>query len=269
MADGTPSTLYGRLIVRAAIQLESGLHIGAGASAAITGLEFPVVRDPLTGQPYLPGSSLRGKMRAETERVLGLAPTNSGRGGVQVYVPATREEYESNPIGRLYGLPGTRSFAVDGAARLVVRDTFLAPESAALLKRARTDLPYTEIKSEASVDRVTAEPAPRQIERVPAGARFAPLEIIYSIYSGRDLVEFAWVARGLQLVEDSSLGGHGSRGSGKVRFIDLAVGLRSRATYRGDDSPAFPVRHYPDVAALLDDLSELTAVVRSALALPA
>lgn len=269
MADGTASTLYGRIIVRAAIQLESGLHIGAGAHGAISGLEFPVVRDPLSGQPYLPGSSLRGKMRAETERVLGLAPNSSGRGGVQVYVPSSREEYESNPIGRLYGVPGTRSFAVDGAARLVVRDTFLAPESIAMLKRARTDFPYTEIKSEASVDRVTAEPAPRQIERVPAGTRFAPLELIYSVYSAADLDQFGWVARGLQLVEDSSLGGHGSRGSGNVRFLDLELNVRSRASYRGDESAPFPTRRYPDVAALVADLNELTIAVRSALALPA
>ncbi|MCS6800679.1 MAG: type III-A CRISPR-associated RAMP protein Csm3 [Chloroflexota bacterium] len=269
MADGAVTTLYGRILVRAAVQLESGLHIGAGTNGAIPGLEFTVVRDPLSGQPYLPGSSLRGKMRAETERLLGLLPNTSGRGGVQVYVPMSREEYDANPIGRLYGVPGTRAFAVDGAARLIVRDVFLAPESAAALKRARTDLPYTEVKSEASVDRVTAEPAPRQIERLPAGARLAPLELVYSVYSARDLADFGWVVRGLQLVEDSYLGGHGSRGSGKVRFVDFDITVRSRASYRGEVGAGFSPRRYPDVAALLDNLEELTDAIRSALALPA
>jgi CRISPR-associated protein Csm3 len=268
MADGTASTLYGRIIVRAAVQLETGLHIGASASS-ISGLEFPVVRDPLSGQPYLPGSSLRGKMRAETERVLGLTPNSAGRGGVQFYVPASREEYDANPIGRLFGVPGARAFAVDGAARLVVRDAFLTPESAAALRRARTELPFTEVKAEASVDRVTAEAAPRQIERIPAGARLAPLEIVYSVFSGRDLDDFAWVARGLQLVEDGYLGGHGSRGSGKVRFVDLEVILRSRAGYRGEDGAAFEPRRYPDVVTWLADLEELVGALRATLALPA
>ncbi|GIW06824.1 MAG: type III-A CRISPR-associated RAMP protein Csm3 [Dehalococcoidia bacterium] len=269
MPDGTASTLYGRIIVRAVVQVETGLHVGAGTTGAITGLDFPVIRDPLSGQPYLPGSSLRGKMRAETERVLGLTPNSAGRGGVQFYVPSSREEYESNPIGRLFGVPGARAFAVDGSARLVVRDAFLTPESAAALKRARTELPFTEVKAEASIDRVTAEAVPRQIERLPAGARLGPAEMIYSIFSPRDLADFAWVARGLQLVEDDYVGGHGSRGSGKVRFVEIDVDLRSRAGYRGETGATFEKRRYADVPALLANLDELTGAIRSALALPA
>ncbi|MFN8532464.1 MAG: type III-A CRISPR-associated RAMP protein Csm3 [Dehalococcoidia bacterium] len=270
MADGTPTTLFGRIICRAVVEVETGLHVGAStASGAVTGLDFPVVRDALTGQPYLPGSSLRGKLRAETERLLGLAPNASGRGGPQFYVPQNQADYDSNPIGRLFGVPGARSFRVDAAARLVVRDAFLTPDSAAALKRARTDLPYTEVKAEAAVDRITAEALPRHIERLPAGARLGPLELVYSVYTAQDLADFTWVARGLQLVEDDYLGGHGSRGSGKVRFRDIEVVVRSRAAYRGEEGGAFDPRRFDDVGTLIAGLDELTGAIRTALALPA
>ncbi|MCL6649656.1 MAG: type III-A CRISPR-associated RAMP protein Csm3 [Chloroflexi bacterium] len=268
MADAIPATLYGRLIWRSALEVVTGLHIGTSPTA-VSGLDLPIVRDPLTGQPYLPGSSLRGKLRASLERLLGLAPTTTGRGGVQYYVPQSRDEYEASPIGRLFGVPGTRAFPTEAGARLVVRDAFLAPESVAALRRVRTELPYAEVKAEAAVDRVTAEAVPRHLERIPAGVRLAPLELVYSIYSGRDLTDFAWVVRGLQAVEDDYLGGHGSRGSGKVRFLDIELALRSRATYRGEEATAFAPRRYPDLAALHADLDPLLAALRSALALPA
>ncbi|GIW10879.1 MAG: hypothetical protein KatS3mg061_1936 [Dehalococcoidia bacterium] len=137
-------------------------------------------------------------------------------------------------MGACLGCRGRGHSLPRRARALVVRDAFLAPESVAALRRVRTELPYAEVKAEAAVDRVTAEGSARAtIERIPAGVRLAPLELVYSIYSGRDLTDFAWVVRGLQAVEDDYLGGHGSRGSGKVRFLDIELALRSRATYRG------------------------------------
>ncbi|MCS7001981.1 MAG: type III-A CRISPR-associated RAMP protein Csm3 [Dehalococcoidia bacterium] len=269
MANGAPLTLYGRVILRTTVVAVTGLHIGAPNSPmAIGGVDSPVVREPLSGRPYLPGSSLRGKMRAQTEKVLGLPQNFPARAAVKLHAPETREEYDASPIGRLYGVPGSVRFSVDAPTRLIVRDAFLTDESVAALARARTDLPYTELKAETSVDRVTAEAVARHVERIPAGAQLGPLELVYSVYESRDVANFMWAPRGLALVEDDYLGGHGSRGSGKVRFTAITVTLRSRAVYSGEASEPEP-RHYPDVAALLADQESVEAWIRTTLAVPA
>lgn len=46
------------------IKLETGLHIGGDEGVIeIGGNDNPIVRDISTGNPYIPGSSLKGKMR--------------------------------------------------------------------------------------------------------------------------------------------------------------------------------------------------------------
>lgn len=268
MADGTPLTLYGRITLRATIDVLTGLHVGTAYSGlGLGGVDLPIVRDQVSSQPYLPGSSLRGKMRSLTERVLGL-PLNTPVGRARIHSPQTRAEYDASPLGRLYGVPGSLQFSIDAPTRLVVRDVFLTDESRTALAGARTDLPYSELKAEVAIDRVTAEAVARQVERLPAGARLGPAELVYSVYEGRDLADFGWVARGLQLVEDDYLGGHGSRGSGRVRFVDLSIGVKSRAVYRGEGGPVAE-RSYPDLAALAADLGEIESWLRSALAVPA
>lgn len=264
----TPLTLYGRVVVRGTIEAVTGLHVGSATNTlGLAGVDQPIAREPLSGAPYIPGSSVRGKMRALTERVLGLS-LNANIGRSRFHAPQTREEYDASPIGRLYGVSNSVSYAVEAPARLVVRDVSLTPASLNALANARTDLPFTELKAEVAIDRVTAEAVARQIERVPAGATFGPAELVYSIYEPRDAADFGWVARGLQLLEDDYLGGHGSRGSGKVRFSDITVSIRSRASYTGSGSKAED-RSYSDVDAFVDDLEAVTAWVRSALAISA
>jgi CRISPR-associated protein Csm3 len=61
--------LLGKLKINSVLLVETGLHIGGGGeNLDIGGLDKPVVRDPLTLQPYLPGSSIKGKLRAIFER---------------------------------------------------------------------------------------------------------------------------------------------------------------------------------------------------------
>jgi len=113
-----------------------------------------------------------------------------------------------------------------------VRDVPLHPDSRKELERLRTDLPFTEIKWEAAIDRVTSAAAPRQIERVPAGARFGPAELIFSVYVGEGEQPaaiaglFDWVVEALTHLEDDYLGGMGSRGNGQVRLRNLSISAR-------------------------------------------
>jgi CRISPR-associated protein Csm3 len=114
-----------------------------------------------------------------------------------------------------------------------------------LNESGRTDLPYTEIKTEVSIDRVTSAANPRQMERVPAGSLFGgvkdgqpqPAELVFSIYDGdgcnaeQDVQRLKTVVEGLQLLEDDYLGGLGSRGSGKVRLSNIHLALRPQKAY--------------------------------------
>lgn len=219
-------TLHGRVFVQGNIEAVTGLHIGGAAGALeIGGVDSPVIRHPVNNQPYIPGSSLRGKMRSLTERLHGSVQNMRISPAVFVHVcrkldTMSEQDFQATfnkcPVCSVFGATGDEP--VPHPTSLVVRDVYLGKESAGQLEKAETDFPYTEIKWEATIDRVTSAAVPRQIERVPAGAIFEGFELVYSIYDavGRD--HFPVVLKALQLVEEDYLGGLGSRGSGKVEF---------------------------------------------------
>jgi CRISPR-associated protein Csm3 len=248
--------LWGRVFIRGDIEATTGLHIGGGeGTLAIGGVDSPIVRDPITNRPYIPGSSLRGKMRSLSEKLHSLPQTFpvSRMRGKEVYIHTCQLGLRANEIRRLSDeefrqkvevfhrrfneCPVCPIFGVTGdepvphPTSLVVRDVFLSEESASLLEKAKTDLPYSEIKWEATIDRVTSAAVPRQIERVPAGAIFSGFEMVYSIYDEEGLEHLPRVLEAMQLLEDDYLGGLGSRGGGKVRFLNLRITVRGREEY--------------------------------------
>lgn len=219
--------LYGRVILTGNIMAKTGLHIGGSPSAlAIGGLDLPVIRDTVTQAPYIPGSSLKGKMRSLWEKLNG-APQNFAVGrDVSIHVCENANEYDKCPVCRIYGVPGDKESSAP--TRLLVRDVQLDTES---LKDARTDMPFTEVKWEAAIDRVTSAATPRQIERVPAGALFKEMEMVFNIFEADDRKRFLDVLTAMQLIEDDYLGGQGSRGSGKVEFQKLTITCKSATDY--------------------------------------
>jgi len=266
MANSTIQ-LQGRIFLRFDIKALTGLHVGGSdVGVEIGGVDKTVVRDPLTNRPYIPGSSLRGKMRSLTEKYLGLKQNQRiGEGFIHSCggdkSDAGAAEYPNCPVCQVYGVPGERDFGTP--TRLVVRDVHLSAESAQALMNARTDLPFTEVKTEVSIDRVTSKANPRQLERVPAGAVFGgkddsgaaqPAELVYSVYSGagcdpkKDVEHFRTVVRGLTLLEDDYLGGQGARGSGKVRLMHLQVGVKAHDHYTGE----------PEIIGEYETLTQLT-----------
>ncbi len=253
MSNNSTVKLYGRIILRGNITLLSGLHIG-GASGALSigGVDLPVIRNVANGQPYIPGSSLKGKMRSLSEKLTG-APQNTKIGkDVYIHVAADLNEYNTIWVNSIFGVPGEVKFDVPAPNRLIVRDVPLDPASAIQLDSAKTDLPYAEVKWEAAIDRVTSAATPRQIERVPAGAIFSPLELVFSIFSAADLKLYRNVLIALQLVEDDYLGGQGSRGSGKVAFKDLTLECKSGSTYSGKLSGKYDTLNALNTDAALD-----------------
>ncbi len=225
-------TLHGRVFLNADIELVTGLHIGgASGGLEIGGVDKPVIRNVRTNQPYIPGSSLKGKMRSLMEKAYGAPQTFRVNKDVFVHMPESTADYQRyQAIAGVFGtLPERKEFRTPAPTRLTVRDVQLTPDSVAELKKLRTDLPFSEIKWEAAIDRVTSAAAPRQIERVPAGAVFGPAELIFNVYTGEgetpaDVATlFAHVIDALRLLEDDYLGGMGSRGNGQVRFGNLKV----------------------------------------------
>jgi CRISPR-associated protein Csm3 len=237
--------LYGRLILQMDVHVLTGLHIGgAGGKVEIGGVDSPVIRDPITQQPYIPGSSIRGKMRSLVERVYGRAQNQSIGQGVRIHtlpskdfrasdgtvdLAAYHDAFRQDETVSIFGVTGDEPAPHPTA--LVVRDTQLSAESVALLKKAATDLPYTEVKWEATIDRVTSAATPRQVERVPAGAIFAGLEMIYNFYEPSNLAHLPVLFKALLLLEEDYLGGLGARGSGKVGFALTKAAVRKGIDY--------------------------------------
>jgi CRISPR-associated protein Csm3 len=226
-------TLHGRIFLHTDIELVTGMHIGGAAGGLeIGGVDKPVIRNPLSREPYIPGSSLKGKMRSLMEKAHG-APQNRSINTIWMHLAASEEEYVKYPISRVFGtLPENDGFATRTPTRLTVRDTCLTEESRKKLNAMKTDLPFSEIKWEAAIDRVTSAATPRQIERVPAGAVFGPAELIFSVYTGDGETSsdvaglFRHVIEALDLLQDDYLGGMGSRGNGQVRLKNLKISAR-------------------------------------------
>jgi CRISPR-associated protein Csm3 len=155
-------------------------------------------------------------------------------------------------VCHIYGVPGEMDFST--STRLVVRDVQLTEASVTALNQAKTDLPFSEVKWEAAIDRVTSAATPRQMERVPAGAVFGPAELVYSVYEPADVARFEYVVEGMQLLEDDYLGGSGSRGSGKVAFRDIRLMAKARENYRSGQAYERPFDTLDDLAAALPDV---------------
>jgi CRISPR-associated protein Csm3 len=240
--------LRGRVFIYGEIETKTGLRIGDTQGAlTIGGVDLPVIRNKRTNEPYIPGSSLKGKMRSLGERALG-APLNftvnqgkrDGQGKVEIHSARNASEYKAYWVNPLFGVTGDGGDWIEAPNRLIVRDVPLTPTSREDLLNAKTDLPFTEVKWEAAIDRVTAAATPRQIERVPAGAVFGPMEIVFNAYLSGDAELFWRVIEAMQLLEDDYLGGHGSRGSGKIAFCNLSLKLRYGPQYVEDDKTFGP-----------------------------
>ncbi|PFG73555.1 type III-A CRISPR-associated RAMP protein Csm3 [Tepidiforma thermophila] len=259
MADN-PATITSILTLSSTVVARTGLRIGAQeASLTIGGVDNPVVRDPLTRQPYIPGSSIKGKMRSLLERVHGLDQNWAiQRNRVHVHVCEQEEEYSKCTLCQLFGAPAPQRERWLCQTRLRFSDVFLTEASVKRLMDAATDLPFTELKSEAAIDRVTSAAVPRTMERVPAGAEFGPCDIGLFVYEGdRIATGLQWLTDGLDLLEADALGSSGARGSGRVAFTNISV-----RQLKVDGQRLVPRQGpatYPTVAELRRALDDLAA----------
>ena len=196
--------MYGKILIRCDLIVCTGMHIGgSSAFSAIGAVDSPVVRDPYTGLPIVPGSSLKGKLRTLLARSL-----------CQDIENMPDLSADDARILRLFGSaePVRRS-------RLQFADAFLTNAEALSNKGVRV----TEIKTENTIYRANSVANPRQIERVIAGAVFG-VSIVYDVTDPAQVEEdLALLSKGMKLLQWDYLGGHGSRGSGRVSLKNFAL----------------------------------------------
>ncbi len=203
--------------------LQSGLHIGAGESEMrIGGTDKYVVKDPISGLPYIPGSSLKGKIRSLLEWRHGLVGASKGK-PFSFKDLSRLDTPEARHVLKLFGgAPNadTADLAEEiGPTRLAFWDCHLTPEWIDQL--SARNIQATEAKSENSIDRIRGVAEnPRLIERVIAGSQFH-FKLTLKVIDGEDALPM--VLQGLKLLEVDSLGGSGSRGYGKVVFKNLQI----------------------------------------------
>lgn len=213
------------------IELITGLHIGAGDTEMhIGGTDSPVVKHPQTLQPYIPGSSLKGKIRSLLELYSGLiADTNGKPVSWSTYQNRTMpEDLKSKALEILLlfggGAQNDTDFEFkDADGRPVYPITRLSFSDCFLSEESRNGI-ISEVKSENSIDRSKGTASnPRFIERVPQGIKF-DFALSVKIFENDEkykLMEF--LKKGLCLLELDALGGSGSRGYGRIRFSNLKL----------------------------------------------
>ena len=220
--DAVGIRLHKKIFIRGKIEVVTGLHIGgSGTTLDIGGLGLGVIKDP-RGVPLIPGSSLKGKLRSLAAR--------KHNGAVDV-------SQDSPEVVRIFGQGGDKKDA-NQPTRLQVSDGFLCQKDFEAVFQLLDGEIWTEVKTENSIDRKSgAARDPRQIERVPAGAKFS-FELIYNVYSlAEEQEDMANILSYMRILQDDYLGGQGSRGYGKVKFVDVNITEKTISEYL-NETPA-------------------------------
>ena len=192
--------MYSKILIQFDLEVVTGMHIGGSSTfSAIGAVDSPVIRDALTGHPIVPGSSLKGKLRTLLAR--------SFAGDIQK-MPDFKDDHFM--VLRMFGSTSARS-------RLQFADAFV--RNVEQMKAVG----LTEVKSENVIKRLTSEAMPRQIERVNPGTIFAET-IVYDVCDQEEMLEdLTLLAKSMKLLQMDYLGGHGSRGSGRVSLKNFRI----------------------------------------------
>lgn len=189
------------------IVLISGLHIGGSKETSdIGGVDSPVIKLKKGNIPYIPGSSFKGKMRCLLEQAEGAAKVG-----------------ESSKVNKIFGITEDKNANRSAElSRVIFRDCVMNEDSVEEFKKYDTDMPLTEIKWENTIDRIKGSAKQgglRQIERVPAGAKF-DIEIVVNVFEGDQENEILnFLDEGFALIQNDYLGGSGTRGYGQIEII--------------------------------------------------
>jgi len=255
-------TLLGVISIKYRLRLKTGLHIGgAKENFEIGGVDNPVIKLPMElklkdrtipkDAPYIPGSSLKGKIRSLMEWFIREPKGVEGKEQTSVEYMTEKARKDSRKLGapcdcgtcsicKLFGVSDVNTLkellnngAVEklpGPPRVEFSDAYPTEESLEILQNTLGEGVFTEIKYENKINRLTGaveDKGLRNQERVPAGVEFEG-EITLDVYSKEDIELLKKLITGLKLLENSYLGGSGSRGYGKVEFSEITITFRGR-----------------------------------------
>lgn len=267
------------LILRGKIECLTGLHIGGSKEKMeIGGVDSIVVRSANTDYPYIPGSSLKGKMRHLLEYITGAVahPVEGQLGQVSVtedivrmfgigadIKQAANDEKELKKIKDEAFRDNVKRLKNIGLTRLIVRDALPDEETKKMWDNLGSDANYTEYKAENTIDRLTSAANPRFIERVVEGSKFN-FEMVYTAYDlngdtaaavNKDLKH---ILAGLRLLESSAIGKSGSRGYGKIAFLlEEPIWISAEAYLEGNGQWKNSRQVDTDPKLKLEDITEI------------
>ncbi len=257
--------LFGNIIFQGTIICKTGLHIGGSSDTLeIGGIDSFVIRNPLSHTPYIPGSSLKGKLRSIVEKIApgdDGGPLTANRHAGDREKKVWRHECEdftkavNCPLCRIFGSTGKKSENNNYPGILLVRDGELAnPEQ---LKDE--GLVIFETKTENCLDRLTSAAHPRTIERVPAGAEFK-FNMVFRVemlgkkngnkpgdLKSPDLPnlreDLSNILRAMGILEQDGVGGNISRGYGQVELkIDSFNGMNTKGKSLAEEKQTSPYK---------------------------
>jgi CRISPR-associated protein Csm3 len=213
-------TLKKKYLIKGHLRAVSGLHIGGNdAGLGIGSPDAVVIKHPILEQPYVPGSSIKGKMRSLFE--ISRGEIGNERMGVVENGPSNNLDVLS---ARIFG--NANNGSRQRPSRVIVRDAVLSET-----QDENRDFSVVEIKTEVVIDRITSKAMPRSMERVPAGAKF-DLEIIVNVFLEDEEDYLESVLSSLMLLQDDYLGGKGSRGSGQISICIESIEARFPEFYQ-------------------------------------
>lgn len=241
------------------LRIITGLHIGGGDDTMqIGGIDSSVIKREIfvnpdgsicyapydkngkikddvekITEPYIPGSSLKGKIRSLLEIAFGLIKKqrelyeNDEKKKKKIGQVIDSEFYndcndellkkKAKLIITLFGeSAGNESVVKPQITRAIFRDSFLTKESRKLYLDEKIKL--SEEKAENTINRVNVKANPRFIERVPAGVEFDFEIVLREFEEDKDLPLKETLELGLLLLQNDALGGGGSRGNGRIEF---------------------------------------------------
>ncbi|RMG73183.1 MAG: type III-A CRISPR-associated RAMP protein Csm3 [Bacteroidetes bacterium] len=264
MSETKKISFVANLILRGKIECETGLHIGGSKEKMeIGGVDSPVIRDPKNQLPYIPGSSIKGKLRSLLEFGLGA-------------VDAKGEISADTEIVRLFGYGALEDEAAKkvnikakrGPTRLIVRDAYPDTDTQEMWQGLESETLYTEFKGENFINRLTSMANPRFIERVVAGSKFN-FELVYGIYAIDEEdtetqynTDLAHLMQALRMLEHNFLGKSGSRGYGRISFHLAEPVILTAEQYKQSDA-AYQKATKPLTDADLTPLREMSDLTYS------
>jgi CRISPR-associated protein Csm3 len=243
----------GTVIIKYSMKALTGLRVGGSKeNFDIGGTDNPVIKtlgvienydgrgnNLPEGAPYIPGSSLKGKIRSLVEWAKGRVDYMISKANNDVERAGKPCVCGRCEVCKVFGTGDAETLKklgleeLPGPPRLRVFDAYPTWESMKRLQEALGENIFTEIKTENAINRLTSRANPRKVERVPAGVVFFG-EMAFHLFAKEDPELLKVVFEGMRLLEDDYLGGYGSRGSGKVRFENIEVVFRPKAYYFGE-----------------------------------